>query len=141
MMHGGQLGNRGLFHQIKYWLNLGMVHELLQLLLSHHYTIWITSDHGNIECIGQGGIREGKIPELKENRVRVYPSLELANQALSKIPNTILWNYSYLPKDFVPIIAKGNASFAPQNETTVSHGGASIEEVIVPFVKIQGKTS
>jgi hypothetical protein len=141
MMHGGQLGNRGLFHQIKYWLNLGMVHELLQLLLSHNYTIWITSDHGNIECIGQGGIREGKIPELKENRVRVYPSLELANRALSKIPNTILWNYSYLPKDFVPIIAKGNASFAPQNETTVSHGGASIEEVIVPFVKIQGKTS
>ncbi len=141
MIHGAQMGSKGMFHQIQYWLETGMLDQLLQTLLYHRYTIWITSDHGNIECIGQGGIREGKIPELKESRVRVYPSIELANRALDRIPNTVLWNYPYLPEDFVPIIAKGNASFAPEKERTVSHGGASIEEVIVPLIKIQGKQS
>ena len=139
IMHGNQLGSTGMLNQIEHWMSMKMLSELLSTLLENHYNIWLTSDHGNIECVGQGSIREGSVPVLKDTRIHAYSTIELARKANSKIPNSFIWEGPYLPKSFIPVIAKQNVSFSNKNEHVVTHGGTSIEEVIVPFVNVKWK--
>jgi hypothetical protein len=41
-----------------------------------------------------------------------------------------------LPAHFIPLFAGGRSAFVPLGEQGVVHGGASVEELIVPFVKV-----
>ena len=41
-----------------------------------------------------------------------------------------------LPADFLPLYAGTRGAFIRQGEAIVAHGGISVEELIVPFVKV-----
>jgi hypothetical protein len=41
-----------------------------------------------------------------------------------------------LPPDFLPVYADTRGAFVPKGDQIVAHGGASVEELIVPFAKI-----
>jgi hypothetical protein len=41
-----------------------------------------------------------------------------------------------LPPDFLPLFAGERTAFANKGEPLVAHGGFSVEELIVPFVKV-----
>ena len=80
IMHGMQLGAAGMHNQIKQWCQGGFLGSLIGYLLDHGYQVWMTSDHGNIECRGKGRPSEGVIAETRGERVRVYPTPELRSQ-------------------------------------------------------------
>jgi hypothetical protein len=50
------------------------------------------------------------------------------------------WPSTGLPAHYFPLVAEGRDAFATPGHTIVAHGGAAIEEVIVPLVKIERKT-
>jgi hypothetical protein len=52
IMHGAQLGAPGMHNQIAQWVGTGFLDGLFQYLLELDFQIWLTSDHGNIECRG-----------------------------------------------------------------------------------------
>jgi len=54
IMHGMQLGSAGMHNQIKQWCQAGFLAELIDHLLDHGYQVWLTADHGNIQCTGLG---------------------------------------------------------------------------------------
>ena len=41
-----------------------------------------------------------------------------------------------LPTEFLPLYAGARGAFVGQGERIVAHGGLSVEELIVPFVKV-----
>lgn len=41
-----------------------------------------------------------------------------------------------IPANFMPLFAGGRTAFVPDGEQVVVHGGVSVEELIVPFVKV-----
>ena len=41
-----------------------------------------------------------------------------------------------LPPDFFPLYSGARGEFVPEGDQIVAHGGISVEELIVPFVKI-----
>ena len=41
-----------------------------------------------------------------------------------------------LPPDFLPLYAGTRGAFVSQGDQIVAHGGISVEELIVPFVKV-----
>jgi hypothetical protein len=41
-----------------------------------------------------------------------------------------------LPKEYFPLIAKRNNAFIMENITAISHGSISMQETIVPFIKV-----
>lgn len=41
-----------------------------------------------------------------------------------------------LPANFMPLFAGGRTAFVPVGDQVVVHGGVSVEELIVPFVKV-----
>ncbi len=137
IMHGMQLGSSGMHNQIKQWRKGGFLGFLIGQLLDYGYDVWLTADHGNIECVGKGRPSEGVIAETRGERVRVYPTPELRNQVAMACPFAYEWQPVGLPACYYPLVASGHDAFVRQEETIVGHGGIALEEVIVPLVKFE----
>ena len=134
IMHGMQLGADGMHNQIKQWCKGGFLSSLIGYLLDNDYQVWLTSDHGNIECQGKGRPSEGVIAETRGERVRVYPTTELRDSVVKTLTFGIKWNPIGLPPNYFPLVAEGSDAFVKEGENIVAHGGISMEEVIVPLV-------
>lgn len=129
-------GHRGMHGQISIWLKTGYLRSLLHDLLEAGFDVYITSDHGNKESVGIGAIREGVLADTRGERVRIYNSEELRDRA-AQIYSSQKWESIGLPDEFFVLAAKSGEAFVKEGEVVVSHGGASIEEVIVPFVRVK----
>ena len=140
IMHGMQLGSAGMHNQIQQWCQGGFLATLVDQLLEYGYEVWLTADHGNIQCDGKGRPSEGVIAETRGERVRVYPATELRAQVAGAFPFAHEWQPVGLPADYFPLVASGRNAFVNTGDTIVGHGGVAIEEVIEPFVKFEKKT-
>lgn len=121
---------------IENWLKTGFVDRLFALLLDKGFHIYLTADHGNVEATGVGRPNEGVIAETRGERVRVYRSESLLADSAAAHPNTVRLDTPGLPANFLPLFAGGRTAFVTLGEQVVVHGGVSVEELIVPFVKV-----
>ena len=137
IMHGMQLGKTGMQNQVQQWCRTGYLTRLIGQLLDRGFEIWLTSDHGNVECKGIGRPSEGVVAETRGERVRIYPSPDLQENALKTFAAAKKWNPIGLPCNLFPVIADNGCAFTTEGELIVSHGGFTLEEVIVPLVRIE----
>ncbi|MDP2644054.1 MAG: BREX-3 system phosphatase PglZ [Desulfobacterales bacterium] len=137
IMHGMQLGSAGMHNQIKQWCQDGFLVALVRQLLNYGYDVWLTADHGNIQCEGNGRPSEGVIAETRGERVRVYPTPELRSHVAEPFPFAHEWQPVGLPAGYFPLVVGGRDAFVNPGEAIVGHGGIAIEEVIVPLVKFE----
>jgi len=138
IMHGEKLGARGMHTHIGIWLQQRYLEKLFQGLLDQGYSVWITSDHGNIECKGTIQVSgQGALPIENGQRVKVYSSENLRDSAGKGLQHVCNWPTVGLPDGYYPLLAMENNAFGNNQNVTISHGAASIEEVIVPFVQIE----
>lgn len=137
LVHGAMLGKRGIASQIEEWCESGFVDQLFSLLLDKGFHVYLTADHGNVEAVGQGRPNQGLAPELRGERVRTYRSETLATESAAANSNTYRIDLTGLPTNFMPLFAAGRTAFMQQGEPAVVHGGISIEELIVPFIKVE----
>ncbi len=137
IMHGVKLGMAGMYNQVKQWNSSGFLIDLLDLLLKHKYHVYLTADHGNVEAEGCGNPHEGVIAGTRSQRVRVYNSAVLREQTARNYPESICWQPDGLPDNYYPLLAPGRQAFINKGVKTVTHGGLSVEELIVPFVQIE----
>lgn len=137
IMHGMQLGSAGMHNQIKQWCHAGFLSAMVGQLLDYGYEVWLTADHGNIQCEGKGRPSEGVIAETRGERVRVYPTPELRTQVADSFPFSHEWAPVGLPEGYYPLVACGHDAFIATGDSIVGHGGVAIEEVIVPLVKLE----
>lgn len=137
IMHGMQLGSAGMHNQIKQWCHAGFLSAMVGQLLDYGYEVWLTADHGNIQCEGKGRPSEGVIAETRGERVRVYPTPELRAQVAGAFPFAHEWQPVGLPADYFPLVAGARDAFVNPGDAIVGHGGVAIEEVIVPLVKFE----
>lgn len=135
-MHGAVQGSQTVFSELTTWLSSNYLHKMLSDLVDEGFDVYLTSDHGNVECYGMGRIQEGVTVESKSERVRIYTSLNIRNQTASENEETIPWDDNRLPSNYHVLLAKNNRAFVPKNDKIVTHGGIHIEEIIVPFVKV-----
>jgi hypothetical protein len=141
IMHGMQLGGCGMHNQINQWGESGYLNRLMELLISKGFKIFLTSDHGNIEAVGIGKPTEGVIADQRGERARIYPDDVLRKSVEENIANTIPWPGHGLPQDFCVLLASGRDAFTHKGSRTVCHGGASMDEVLVPLIEISQVTS
>ena len=141
IMHGMALGAAGMHNQVRQWAAGGYFAGLLDLLLQNGYQIFLTSDHGNIEAHGCGRPAEGVIADVRGERVRIYPDETLRRQMGQRFPSAWQWPSVGLPDDCQVLLAPNRSAFVREGQRVVCHGGACIEEVIVPLVRIEGTGS
>lgn len=135
IMHGMQLGAAGMHNQIRQWVEGGFLHSLIRHLLDHDFQVWLTADHGNIECYGKGSPSEGLMAETRGERVRIYPTSGLRETVARHLPFAEAWEPVGLPPDYYPLVTSGVDAFAKEGDIIVGHGGIAMEEVIVPLIK------
>lgn len=136
VMHGMELGARGMHGQVRQWTREGSLAALLDLLLDSGFRVWLTSDHGNVEATGCGSPAGGAVSNLRGKRVHVYPNKSLRQRAADEFPDARPWPPTGLPADYLPLLAPGRSAFVARGKRIVGHGGASLEEVVVPLVRI-----
>lgn len=134
IVHGAHLlGDQEVGASLTRWLAHGFLHGLVARAAAQGFSIWITSDHGNVEMEGAGRVPEGKpLSETTSARVRLYPSAILRDTA--NAPG-IAWDPPGLPSGHYPLFAPGKFGYFNQGRL-VSHGGLSLDEVIVPLVRV-----
>jgi len=72
-----------------------------------------------------------------ENAPRIYSDRLAALRVQDAFADTILWdNDGLLPEQMSALMPANREAFAPAGEVVVTHGGISIDEVIVPFIQI-----
>ncbi len=135
-VHGAVLGKRDIAARINTWCESGFVERLFTLLLDQGFHVYVTSDHGNVEAIGSGRINQGVVPELRGERVRIYRSEALLAESAAAHAHTFRLDIPGLPEDLWPLFAEGRGAFLPVGEHAVTHGGMSVEELFVPFIKV-----
>ncbi len=138
IIHGMQLGTAGMHGQVRQWAEGGFPARLLGLLLEHGFAVYLTSDHGNVEAVGIGRPGEGVVAEVRGVRARVYGDALTCERVRSRFPGAVGWPGWGLPADYLPLLAPGRAAFAAAGEGVVGHGGISLEELIVPLVRVEG---
>ena len=137
IMHGMRLGAAGMHNQVRQWAGGGFMAELLDALFDGGFAVFLTSDHGNVEAEGIGRPSEGATADLRGERARVYSDPALRARVKEEFPDAIAWPALGLPEDYLALLAPGRSAFVRGGERIVGHGGASLEEVMVPMIEIE----
>lgn len=137
IMHGMEMGTAGMHNQVCQWAKQPYLNTLLDLLLDRGFRVYLTSDHGNLEAEGCGRPSEGAVADLRGERVRIYPDAALRGKVKERFPNALEWGTVGLPEDYLALLAPARRAFVQEKQRAVSHGGVSVEELIVPLIQIE----
>jgi len=141
IMHGMELGAAGMQSQVRQWAAEGFLTALLDLLLSNGFVVFLTADHGNVESVGCGRPNEGVTADIRGERARIYSDPVLRANVAARFPAAISWKPTGLPEDFLPLLSADRSAFVSDGYRTVAHGGITLEETIVPFIRLVGGRS
>lgn len=137
IVHGQKQGRQGMYRDIELLAQKERLQGLIKRLMSKGFTVYLTADHGNTACMGMGSIRRlGVEVHTKSRRMMVFKSfaevIPEVNERMFQYPGY------YLNKEYRYYICKDNTSFDNKDAVVMTHGGISIEEVVVPFIKFKG---
>jgi len=137
IMHGMQLGEVGMAAQVRTWAEEGFLSSLLNHLRSLGFDVFISADHGNTEAVGIGNPKEGVLSDKGGERCRIYSDPALNKTCLATFPETLVWDHPGLPDNLSTLLAPQGKAFAHKDATLLCHGGPSLEEVCVPFLRLK----
>lgn len=144
IVHSANLGAANVQASLHLWLRRQSqrLEAIIDGLLKQGFTVYLTSDHGHVEAEGMGQPSEGVLVTTRSKRARLYTSHTQAALAQQAFSASCLWtNDGLLPAESRALLATGSSdrrlAFAPAGAMVVSHGGASLDEVVVPLVQIE----
>ena len=137
ILHGAEvLADRQVAAGVDLWARTGFLANLVGAATADGYETWITSDHGNLPTTAAPVLREGQTVEQTGIRVRIYPNATLRAQAADRGE---VWDPPCLPTTddaaYHPLFAPGRTGYHT-GPSRVSHGGISLDEVIVPVAQV-----
>lgn len=116
-------------------LENGRLDELFTVLFDHNYHVYLTSDHGNVAGVGVGVKPPKALVEKYAQRVALFDSPALA-QDFASSNDFLLFRTKFLPDGMHPAYATGRGMLGKEGQVSISHGGLSLEELVVPLVKV-----
>jgi len=143
LAHNATLGTKDQQSSLKLWLdsskglNSDPLENLIDSFLDREFSIFITSDHGHVEATGFGQPSEGLLAQTRGKRARIYKDHLLALRVQNTFSDTILWeNDGILPDTMSVLMPSRRNAFTLNGDVVVTHGGISIDEIIVPLIQI-----
>jgi hypothetical protein len=111
--------------------------SLINDLTDNGYTVYLTSDHGNIQAKGNGALKEREKLGTNQSGSRSerhleYSKPELAKYFLESNPNL----NGQVVNDGHVIYMSSDLAFS-RDKSTVTHGGSHILEIIIPFIELK----
>lgn len=78
--------------------------------------------------------------DKRGERCRIYSDAALQQRCRAEFPSVQQWQQAGLPDALGILLAPYGRAFAAEDATLICHGGAALEEVCVPFIKIAAAT-
>jgi hypothetical protein len=126
---------RVFYDTLRAHLENGRLDALFERLLGGGYRVFVTSDHGNLAGVGMGVKPPQALVESYARRVALFDQAALA-QTYAQTHGLRVFRTKALPPDLHPVYPGGNDLFDTAGAVAISHGGLSMEELIVPFVEV-----
>lgn len=130
------VGKKLLYSRIEEFLESSCLAEIFEFLLNAGYSVYLTSDHGNLVATGNGVSDSKYMVETRGKRCLVYDSRMLAEEK-QKEADVTLFLSRFVPKAQYILFPNGNYFFGTIGAKEITHGGISIEEMVVPFVEVE----
>lgn len=126
----GETDKEPYFEAVNRYLEKSSVKANIKLLQNSGYTIYFCSDHGSVVATGNGQKLEKFLVDSFAKRAAIIPAdaSEHISQQTIKIP---------FVDDKLLALPEGRTMFANKNTIEVNHGGITIEEMVVPYIKIK----
>jgi hypothetical protein len=118
------------------WIERSKISLVIHELLNAGFKIFITTDHGNIQAKGWRGLKGREKLGTNKSGSRSERHIEYTDQWLSDefiLNNPELKDVIVVEKNV--IYFKNDLSFSSK-DTLVTHGGAHLLEVLIPFIEI-----
>jgi len=126
----GEMSKALYFKSLQNYLAKSKVKDELVLLKKLGYKIYFCSDHGCVAASGNGQKIDKYLIEESSKRATLINKTQLAD-----LYDADRYDVPFV-KDKVALLAKGRTMFASNKVQEISHGGITLEELIVPFVEI-----
>jgi hypothetical protein len=120
------------FQSVLAYLEKSTVVIDFQVLLENDFQIYICSDHGSVVAKGNGKRVEKYLSDDFAKRAVIVnnETKDLINERKIKIP---------FVDDKLLVLPEGRTMFAIKNQIEVNHGGITVEEMVVPYIKLTKK--
>jgi PglZ domain len=138
LMHAAkdiQNGKKFFYDSIRSYLGNSNFIELLNILVSKGYKIYITSDHGNIDGIGNGIRAPKDLMESYAKRCVFFDKINIAEN-FAQQNGLNLFKTNLMPDNIIPVYTNQRELYLRENAYEISHGGLTLEEMIVPFIEV-----
>lgn len=139
MIHDATLGAKNFYASLAVWLDGygSRLEGLIDALLARGFAVYLTSDHGHVQARGFGQPNEGLAVDTRGRRARIYRDRRAALNAQQGFSDTVLWHDDgLLPGDVFVLSPLNRRAFDIFDKTIVTHGGLTLDEVVVPLVTI-----
>ncbi len=117
-------------------LENGRLHELFAALFAQDYQVYLTSDHGNFSGVGMGIQPPKALVEKYAKRVALFDSAVLAED-FAATHGLFTYRTKFLPEEMHPVYMNGRGLLSANGNVEISHGGLSLEELVVPLIKLE----
>ena len=135
LMHDELQGLSGLQQGIETWAKNMHLVQLLKTLQERGFAVYMTADHGNTSAVAEGRfMKPGVLAEPASRRAVIYQSFADAIE-LDKF-TTEQYSGAYLPEGYTAYLFDAGTSYGDRGKEYITHGGMTLEEAVVPFVKI-----
>lgn len=135
LMHDELQGLSGLQQGVENWAKNMHLVKLLQNLQEREFAIYMTADHGNTSAVAEGRfVKPGVLAEPASRRAVIYQSFADAIE-LDKF-TTERYSGTYLPEGYTAYLFDAGTSYGDRGKEYITHGGMTLEEAVVPFVRI-----
>lgn len=137
LVHGQIQARNGMYNDVNLLAKSGKIQRLINELYNSGFRVYLTSDHGNTLCTGIGSIKGAGVEvETRSRRMLILKDFAEGKPLMAKY-NLIEYLGYYLDKQYKYYICNNGTSFDTKGSIVMTHGGISIDEVIVPFIEIK----
>lgn len=141
MVHAQPQGRLGMLNDISVLANQAKLANMTKRFLASGFDVYITADHGNTHCTGLGKLMgTGVELETKSRRMLVLKDFADKETLIQKYGLIDFSKNYYLMGEYDYLICDVGDSFDAKGEDVMSHGGITLDEVIVPFIKVKAVT-
>jgi PglZ domain len=135
LMHSSEFfGDAQLLANLDVWIADGFLLDLVRRASHAGIEVWVTADHGNLECLPAGAPSAGLAIEAAGKRLLRYPNRLLRDASSA---TGIVWDdIPGMPTSAEPLLfSPGRLAFT-NDALSISHGGLSLDEAIVPLARV-----